>query len=166
MKKILILSDTHKNQTLLRKAFSNENEISYIFHLGDDYEDLDGNPDIIEGKEIFKVPGIFHKGYLNGTLPFTLKVKIKGWSFLLVHAFEDLKRTQERAQFILFGHTHIQHFHKDGNTYYLNPGHLKRGFDKGRPASYLIIELEENKMKLFFKSVSGEILQTEEIKKI
>ena len=165
MKKIIVLSDTHKNQKLLRKVFSNEEELTHIFHLGDNYEDLDENPDLTEGKEILKVPGIYHKGYLNKTIPFTQKVEINGWSFLLVHAFEDLKRSNEKAEFILFGHTHIQHFHKDGKIYYINPGHLKREFDKGRPASYLIIELDDSKLRLHFKSVSGEIFQTEKIEK-
>jgi len=166
MKKIIVLSDTHRNQSFLRKVFSIEEELSHIFHLGDDYEDLDENPDLTEGKEVIKVPGIYHKGYLKKTIPFTQKVEIDGWSFLLIHAFEDLKRTNEKAEFILFGHTHIQHFHEDGNNYYINPGHLKRAFDKGRPASYLIIELEESKIRLLFKSVSGEIMFTEKIEKI
>ena len=73
MKKIIVLSDTHRNQTLLRKVFSNEEELSHIFHLGDDYEDLDENSDLIEGKEVIKVPGIYHKGYLNKTIQFFQK---------------------------------------------------------------------------------------------
>ncbi|MCK4311916.1 MAG: metallophosphoesterase family protein, partial [Candidatus Cloacimonetes bacterium] len=93
MERIIIISDTHKNQVLLRKAFSNEDNITHIFHLGDNYEDLDENFDLTEGKEIIKIPGIFHPGYLNKSLQAIQTTEISGWKFLLIHNIEDLKNT-------------------------------------------------------------------------
>jgi len=48
MKKIIILSDTHRNQKILRSVFKIEKGYTHIFHLGDDYEDLDNNFDITD----------------------------------------------------------------------------------------------------------------------
>ena len=40
--KILVISDTHKNMTMLRKAIDNHPDIEHVFHLGDLTDDIEG----------------------------------------------------------------------------------------------------------------------------
>jgi len=43
MTKVIVISDSHGNQKLLRQALENENDAQIIFHLGDFYNDLEDN---------------------------------------------------------------------------------------------------------------------------
>lgn len=161
MERIIIISDTHKNQVLMRKAFSNEDNITHIFHLGDNYEDLDENFDLTEGKEIIKIPGIFHPGYLNKSLPAVQNTEISGWKFLLIHNIEDLKSIKHEADFFLFGHTHSWSFEKKKNSYFINPGHLRKESDKGRKPSYVVIDIEKESIIVSFKYINGKVFKKE-----
>jgi putative phosphoesterase len=165
MKKILIISDTHKNQVLLRKVLSNEKNIPIIFHLGDCYEDLDPNTDLTEGKEIIKVPGIFHEKYLNKKLSAVEIFKVEEWSFLLVHNLPDAINKDFEADIYLFGHTHKWFFEKRLDKYYLNPGHLKNENDSNNPPSYAVIEISKTKIDVKFKYPDGKTFFVERIEK-
>ncbi len=157
MKKIMIISDTHKNQVLLRKAFSLEDGITHIFHLGDDYNDLDTNLDIIENKEIFKVPGIYHPGYRNGTIKPTKVVSIDNWDFTLIHDLSELKSNKLKSNIVIHGHTHKADFTKIKDIHCINPGHLKAEIDRNRLASYLVVDVDEDKLDLTFKNLDGNV---------
>ena len=165
MKKIIVLSDTHGNQLLLRKALQNEKDAAVIFHLGDYYEDLDENFDLTENKTIVKVPGIFHIGYLNKTIPATQTFAMDSWNFLLVHNLDDVHRKLIKPDLTLFGHTHNRTFYKKGNVFYLNPGHLKNTEDKGRKPSYSILEVTTDFIAVGFKNEDGKIIATKTIKR-
>ena len=155
----MIISDTHRNQVYLRRVFSNEENITHIFHLGDDYEDLDENPDLTEGKVLIRVPGIFHPGYLNKTIPIIQISNIEGWNCLLVHNRNDVLQKKTAVDIVCYGHTHIMNFEETHDTFYVNPGHLKRVRDKGQKPSYLILELEGTEALFSFKSLDGKILK-------
>lgn len=155
MYKIMIISDTHKNQILLRKAFSREDEISHIFHLGDYYDDLDTNFDLLENREFVKVPGLYHPGYQDGTIPATEEISLLNWNFRLVHNIYDIKTPSQKYNITFFGHTHHAVFKKKKEQFYLNPGHLKATTDRGRFASYLLLELDFDKLTFYFKYLDG-----------
>ncbi|NQV17657.1 MAG: metallophosphoesterase family protein [Armatimonadetes bacterium] len=163
MKKLIVLSDTHKNQILLRRVLSNEENLTHIFHLGDFYEDLDNNFDLIDEKEIVKIPGIFHSKYLDKTLPAIQSANISGWNFLLIHNIEDLKDIPNSTDFILYGHTHQYSFEKRNNLYFLNPGHLKEKIEKNRKASYVIMNITPSQVEFFFKYLDGSVFHSEKI---
>ncbi len=160
MNKIIVLSDTHQNQFLLRKVLQQEIEqCDYVFHLGDNYEDIEENVDLLTGKKIFRVPGIFHPGYLDGSLPALQSVQIKNWSFLLVHNIDDLPEVITNNHIILYGHSHRLRFGKTEEHYYINPGHLKDEWDKDRPASYAFLEVDIDKITVIFKDKNGTVIQ-------
>jgi len=160
MKRIIILSDTHKNQKLLRQILERDAVRSdYVFHLGDNYEDLNENEDLLENKKVFKVPGIFHPCYLDGSLPVTQVVDVQNWNFILVHNIDDLPDIETNQKIYCYGHSHKFDFrHLDG-SYYINPGHLKDDWDKDRPASYAILEVEIDKIVVLFKDKKGTVIQ-------
>jgi len=159
MAKIAIISDTHNNQKLLRKSLENESELDYIFHLGDYYDDLNNNYDLLKSRILIQVPGIYHQGYAEGTLPKKMEITIENWKFLLVHDIKDAKRSLAKNQIILYGHSHLPAFKRFESKLYLNPGHLKRAKDRGNDASYCLAELNKNEIQFYFKNPDGEIIK-------
>lgn len=157
MKKIMIISDTHQNQVLLRHAFSLEDQITHIFHLGDFYEDLDNNLDLTENKEVVKVPGIFHPGFQDGSIEPVKTLSICGWNFLLIHNFLDPRASSKKYNIVFHGHTHQADFRKIDQNYYINPGHLKANSDRGRKASYLVLEVYQNELIFKFHHLDGKM---------
>ncbi|MFA5498940.1 MAG: metallophosphoesterase family protein, partial [Candidatus Cloacimonadia bacterium] len=158
---VLILSDSHNNQFLLRKILRNEaKNVDYVFHLGDNYEDLDENMDLLKGKRLYKVPGIFHPRYADGTLPKTITVDIYKWKFFLVHNSDDIPLFVPQIDFFCYGHTHKQVFQKNENgSYYLNPGHLKDTVDRSYPASYAFLHMNSKQVNIHFKCCRGKVTQ-------
>lgn len=161
--RIIVLSDTHKNQKLLRKAITNETEITHIFHLSDNYEDLDENYDLTDNKIITKVPGIFHPGYISKELPTVVLTKIGSWEFVLLHNLEDLNI--KSSDLVLFGHTHKQIFFREGNVYFLNPGHLKNSSSSNQSPGYAVIEVFRNKLNIKLKNIEGTTVQNYQIER-
>ena len=140
MTKILVLSDTHKNLTLLEEVLSANMDVDKIIHLGDDYEDLDGFSHLTAGKEVIRVPGIFHPKYKDGTLQKQKIIQVDGKKIILVHSREDIS---EYADIYLFGHTHNWSIENSKQGIYFNPGHLHAETEKGREATYGTIETGE-----------------------
>jgi hypothetical protein len=160
MSKVIIISDTHQNQRLLRTVLQREMPVAeYVFHLGDNYEDLDENEDLLAGKKIVKVPGIFHPQYLDGSIPAIQRVSIKNWEFLLTHNIDDIPEIIPDHQIFLYGHTHRLDFQRADNQYYLNPGHLKDEWDKDRPASYALLDVDLDQIAVLFKDKNGTVIQ-------
>ncbi|MBN2461588.1 MAG: metallophosphoesterase family protein [Candidatus Cloacimonetes bacterium] len=166
MNKILIVSDSHNNQVLLRQALAAASDADTIFHLGDNYEDLDDNIDLTRDKKVLKVPGIFHPRYLNGSLPVRLYTDIAGWKFLLIHDPRDLDNFAVKADIILYGHTHTWQFKKQSGKYYINPGHLKSNDDKGRIPTFALLEVEKSMIRVIFKNMKNEDIEIINIKRI
>ena len=159
MKKIAIISDTHNNQILLRKSLENEKELDYIFHLGDYYDDLKDNLDLMNNRIVLQVPGIYNPKYLDGILDKTKEVVLDNWKFILVHDINDSKQYQRNNDIILFGHTHHPTYEISKGKLFLNPGHLKSDKDRGSKASYCLAEISKNNFLFSFKSPLGEIIK-------
>jgi uncharacterized protein len=166
MKKIIILSDTHKNQQTLKNVFEIERKYTHIIHLGDNYEDLNNNSDITENIELIRVPGIYHPGYKDGTLPIILKIEIDNWKLALAHRLEDILKNSIPADIYLYGHTHHSYFNQVENKYFINPGHLKAKTDRGQKASYIVLTIENNNAEIQFKHLDGKIFRHKQINKL
>lgn len=160
--KALVVSDSHANQYLLRKALECF-EVDYIFHLGDYFEDMDENPDFIENCTVVKVPGIMHPGYLNKKLNKIERIKLKKWNIALVHDIKDFKN--QKADLCLFGHSHAPTVAKEKNIFYVNPGHIKKEIDRGYKASFAILEIEESKITVNHHYINGEQFSKKVIEK-
>ena len=166
MKKIIILSDTHKNQKILRKVFKIEKGYTHIFHLGDDYEDMNDNSDITDNAELIRVPGIYNSGYRDGSLSVIQEIQINNWKFALAHRLEDLMRTTISADIYLYGHTH--HFNYDhlDDKYFINPGHLTARRDRDRNASYVVMIINKDNAEIQFKYLDGKVFKNKIINKL
>ncbi len=159
MKRIIVMSDTHGNQKLLRKPFMLESQYDMIIHLGDNYEDIQENFDLYEDAILLRVPGIFHPRYRDQSLPAIMHTDVEGWMIGLVHNLEDYFKQKSRGDIVLHGHTHHSEIQDDGETIYANPGHLKSEFDRNREPSYMVIDLTPEAAQLTVKSLRGDVLQ-------
>ncbi len=158
MKEILVLSDSHKNILLLKSVLEKENEADIIIHLGDYYEDLNPFVRIADAKKFYRVPGIYHNGYRNGTLKNVQRIKIAGFGFLFAHTFEDLSKNMPFEKFNLYGHTHKAELFGKRNIF-INPGHLKAKVDRGYPASYGKILIDNKKIEIKIIDINGETIK-------
>ena len=159
------MSDTHGNSKFLRQSITNEDDIDVIIHLGDNYEDLLNNEDLFEDKQIFYVPGFFDPGYLPNTLPHIIKTDFLGWRFLMCHCLEESVEHQEGMNIVLYGHTHRPLIVQKESRYMINPGHLKNAFDRGNLATYAIMEICEDVIKIFWRGLDGKEISFADIDK-
>lgn len=166
MKKIILLSDTHRNQKFIRKIFKNEKDFSHIIHLGDDFGDMENNDDIMDNAELIRVPGIFYPGYIDGTTPKVLEFELDNWKFALAHTLEDLATVNHPADVYLYGHTHHSHFDQIKNKHFINPGHLKAASDRGQKASYVVMIINDDYLEIQFKHLNGNIFKQKNINKL
>lgn len=143
--KIAVLSDTHGNQTLAAQALDMAGDVDHIIHLGDDFDDATFL-EALSGRAVTKVLG--NCDFAAGT-PRETTLVLEDKKFLLTHGdlygvkggLEKLaaKAVEEKADVVLYGHTHLQSVQTIGGVLYINPGCLKKGFSK---PSFALVSLE------------------------
>ncbi len=159
--KILMLSDTHGNQVMLQRVimYLSQNKIDLVIHLGDDYQD--GELIIAAGYPLIRIPGTWTVEYKNTLIENRRFEVFEGWRFFLTHTpeshFNDLPDdldpqvilTNQECDVFCHGHTHHPEIVTDDNDVIrLNPGHLKRPEDRGCRASFAILDVTSNDLKI------------------
>ena len=144
--KIGIVSDTHKNRELLDRVVEwmvQRQKISMLYHLGDDYGDVEGLSD--QFSELLQVPGIYDERYKSGELPAKAFETVLGITLLLVHSLEKDADNEDigRSDIILYGHTHRQELRLDDGKLFFNPGHLKGPLDKNMPPTFGVLNIHD-----------------------
>ncbi len=155
--KILIISDSHNNQKLLRKQMTLDVNYEVVFHLGDYFGDLDENYDLIENKKYYHVPGIITLDYLSRNKFPWIKFELEGWKFLLVHDRNNVPNDLEDVNIVCFGHTHKPELYKEQNTIFINPGHSKKTYDRGFTASHIMLDLSPKEAIVEFLTYEGDV---------
>lgn len=146
MHKILLISDTHGNYNLIENILIKNINCNTVIHLGDEPDDLEGFPDLLDGKILHSVYGIYHSGWSikNAVREFTVKYKSQELSFCIAHVKEHLPNHSDYLKRIYcFGHTHHRFFETKENSVFINPGHLKKNHDRGEDAGYAIILFDD-----------------------
>lgn len=142
--KILVVSDSHENLEKLIEIFDFENP-QIVICAGDCALDFEELSYVKENAHYYIVRGncdIYNDSFLD-----VLSFSIKNYNFFLTHGHVQnvkknlflLKKEAEetKADIVIFGHTHLQHYDKTNNIFYFNPGFAKIG-------EYGIIEIDEN----------------------
>lgn len=84
---------------------------------------------------------------------------VSGKFMVIVHNPKDLSKEDiASANIILYGHSHKYQVDTMQNRYFINPGHLQTEEDNKRPASYAILDFQENHMLTIIYSLSKEVL--------
>jgi predicted phosphodiesterase len=114
--RFLIISDTHGNYPLAFRALEMAGPVDLIIHLGDGIEDARLIEEIT-GRDIIKVPGNCD---ISASDP------------------GDKART-EKAEIVLYGHTHTGSVELLEGTLFVNPGCLRY---KWPTASYALLDVD------------------------
>ncbi len=164
--KIGIVSDTHRNSAGLAAVVDwliEDQKISGLYHLGDDYDDVRG----LESRDItiVQIPGIYHKGYQDRTLPAKAKETVLGLRVLLVHAMEKDLTQEDRAtsDVILHGHTHHAGFQVADGLLFMNPGHLKLKADKNIEPTFGLLDVREKRVSAAIFDMDYEAVESLEL---
>lgn len=171
--KLAVMSDTHGNTRRLRetvKSILARHSIDLFVHLGDDYRDAEVFDEF--DCEYVRVPGVYSDYYANKSVPNRILRDLEGWRFLLSHTDashsndlgadprpEDLIAAG-RVDVLLYGHSHEPHISTKDGILYVNPGHLKEEDKKGRHASYGLMDVDRNSIKVrIVEAEDGKTLQ-------
>lgn len=134
--KIIVLSDTHGNQSLALSILDGNGDANRIVHLGDEVEDARFIEEI-SGKSVIKLAGNCD---FSTDQPRENTLDVAGRRIFLTHGDlynvkagleKLLKRAAAvRADVVLYGHTHQAAVLEIGGILLVNPGCLKKGCDQ------------------------------------
>ncbi|HBA97985.1 MAG TPA: YfcE family phosphodiesterase [Lachnospiraceae bacterium] len=150
-KKILIVSDTHGDNTNLRKAVANmKDSIDLMIHLGDMVCSLDvireiagcpvemvkGNSDSCCGLQSAKLIDIAgHKAFITHG-----HIYGGAWG---IDTMKDIAR-ENGAEIVMFGHTHEPLIERSHDITVLNPGSLSRPRQDTRRPTYIVMTAQDD----------------------
>ncbi len=128
MKKIVVLSDTHKNFKGITSIAEIMNESDLVIHLGDHYDDMDIFSAMLKDK-LLRVHGNCDYGTNKEIVE-----EIEGRKFLITHGdlygvksgLEKIKiRAEElNCDTVLYGHTHKSEIKEIDGILFINPGNM------------------------------------------
>ena len=149
--KILIVSDTHRENENFMKVVSNERPFDMLIHCGD-----------IEGSEymfskVVDCPSHMITGNNDffSTLPAEKEFRIGEYKVFLTHGhtyrvsvgYEMLRQEgiAHDADIVMFGHTHRPYIDCMGGIMLINPGSLSYPRQEGRKPSYIVMNVQTGK---------------------
>lgn len=147
--RILIVSDTHRENKNFFRVLEKLQPLDMIIHCGD-----------VEGSEYALTRAIEcpvkmvagNNDYFN-SLPRELEFNIGKYKVLLVHGHNyyvymgpEILKEEARSRgvdIVMFGHTHKPYLDIENDLITLNPGSLSYPRQDGRKPSYMIMELDK-----------------------
>lgn len=148
--KVLIVSDTHGKNHYLLKTLERVSPIDLLIHLGD----YDGGEEYI--RSITPCPMEMVSGnndFFNG-LPKEKIIQIGKYNVMLTHGHRygvyyttsDIKEAaiRNKADIVIFGHTHIPMIDLKDKVWLINPGSLGLPRQHGRIPSFIIMDIDSN----------------------
>ena len=156
-----VLSDTHGNLGLMKRAVAALTErvrASHLVHLGDDWEDklvLE-----LQGYSVTGVPGLWCEAYHDRHVPRVRIDVFDGLRVVCAHDPQLLLPLDGRADLLLSGHTHCPVIERRQGIPHMNPGHLKSPKDRGREATFGVVDIREEKFELLIYGLDGKVRQS------
>lgn len=146
--RILVVSDTHRQNGNLCKVLAKVGKIDRLIHLGD----AEGSEDYIREIAGCPVEIIAGNNDFFSRLPKEEEIQIGAYRVLLTHGhYYNVSFTLERLrmeamergmQVAMFGHTHRPVIDQSSAVTLINPGSLSYPRQDGRRPSYIIMELD------------------------
>lgn len=147
--KILVVADTHKNFTMLKKAFDSVPDADIVVHLGDGESEFALLRGMNPTRKMVFIGGNcdedFHKPWQS--------VDVCGRKIFCVHGHnhdvhKGVKDLVDAAKhygcsIALYGHTHVSHTELVDGVYVMNPGSLDSPRD-GSARSFGILTVDES----------------------
>lgn len=147
--RILIVSDTHRENKNYFTVLEKLKPLDMIIHCGD----VEGSEYVLTRSvecPVMMVAG--NNDYFN-SLPRELEFNIGKYKVLLVHGHNyyvymgpEMLKEEARsrgADIVMFGHTHKPYLSVENDLVTLNPGSLSYPRQEGRKPSYILMELDK-----------------------
>ncbi len=141
--KLLVVSDTHGNEQCLRQAIEQQPAARMVLHLGDGAREAQTVAGDTPDKPFYIVRGNCDWGQ---TLPEVGLIEVSGRRIFYTHGYRYQVKAgiytavcaarEQKADILLFGHTHEPFTEYEDGLYILNPGSLAYG-----RATYGLIEI-------------------------
>ena len=151
--KILIVSDTHRNEDNLISVLEREENLDLLIHCGD-VEGAEYEIEHYAGCKTVFVAG--NNDFFSG-LPREVVLELEGYKVWVTHghnyyvnANPEYIRKEARARgmdMVFYGHTHRPVIDKTEDLLVVNPGSLTYPRQDGRQATYAILEIEKKEVK-------------------
>lgn len=142
--KIIVISDSHGEYSLIEKILEKENDATYFIHCGD-----------FEILSYFLNRFIIVKGNCDyENIPREINIEIENKKIHIEHGnnLDQEKIINNNYDICLSGHTHKKNAQKIENTLFLNPGSLSQPRDSNN-GSYLEIKIDNNYVTYKFKEI-------------
>ncbi len=145
---ILVISDSHGRVSRIEEAIEAHPEIKHIFFLGDCVRDIEDLTYIYSDKSFHIVEGncdgySSYKSYDTITLYSKKILFTHGHTFSVKFGnerlFEEARR--QKANLVLYGHTHTSKTEYADGIYFVNPGSLSSGREGYQ--SYAIVDITD-----------------------
>lgn len=156
--RILVISDSHGRTGKIEQAIEKEIDAKHIFFLGDCVKDIEDYPFIYPDRTFHIVSG--NCDY-SSVFKSADTVTIAGKKIFFTHGhhlsvksgLERLKQFAkvEKADIVLYGHTHIAKTEYASGVHFVNPGSLCSAREGS--TGYAVIDIEESGIIPILKSI-------------
>lgn len=153
--KVLIVSDTHGNNTNYLNAVKKEKPFDLVIHCGD----TDGSEYTISKAAECPTEIVLGNNDFFSYLPKEREIEIEGYRIWITHGHnyyvsmnnEIIKEeAKERGMdIVVYGHTHKPVIDIEKNIIAVNPGSLTYPRQEGKKPSYMIMQIAKNKAPEF-----------------
>lgn len=147
--KILVVSDTHKNFTMLKKAFDSVPDADIVVHLGDGESDFMLLRSMNPTRKMIYIGGNcdedLHKPWQSVDACGRKIFCVHGHNHDVHKGVEELVKAAKLygCSVALYGHTHVRHTDLVDGVYVMNPGSLDSPRD-GSARSFGILTVDES----------------------
>lgn len=159
--KILIVSDSHGQHDLVRRAIGQEAPIDMLIHAGDVEGDLDR---VLGDKREYEIRAVTGNMDWSDRLEDELCFPVFGHVIYLTHGHRlgvhgGTYRLTERARkkgadIAIYGHTHIPDYGTEEGVTVINPGSIAKPRQQGWHKTYAVLTIdEEGEFDVEFKSL-------------
>lgn len=146
--RVLIVSDTHRDNENYFKVVEKTKDIDMVIHCGD----AEGSEYAISEAAGCTTHIVMGNNDFFSDLPREIETEIAGYRVLITHGHNyyvsmGSERIKEEASLrgfdiVIFGHTHRPLVDVDDEVIALNPGSLSYPRQEGRRPSYMIMEID------------------------
>ena len=146
--KVLIISDTHGRNQNVQRVVEKVAPIDLLIHLGD----FEGGEDYIRSLVTCDIEMVAGNNDFFNRLPKDRVIKIGKYTVMLTHGHRygvnsstyDIREEaiRNKADIVMFGHTHVPMIDLQGEVWAINPGSLALPRQNGRIPTYAIMELD------------------------
>ena len=151
--KVLIVSDTHRNEDNLIGALTQEKNLDLLIHCGD----VEGAEYEIEHYAGCNTMFVAGNNDFFSRLPRELELTVEDYKVWVTHGHNyyvntnpEFIRKEARlrsADIVIYGHTHRPVIEKKDDLIVINPGSLTYPRQEGRRPSYVVLEVEKKDIK-------------------